>query len=134
MSKILLERFNKFWALHPARNGRKVGKPEARKKFLKLSDKDSILIIQATKNYRNSKDVKNGIGIRDPHRFIKDSKGNERWREYIQEIPQKPRSSSEKTFSTPEERERMAENMRKGIPMSLKQAMAKTIAEIKKKK
>ena len=86
MSTLLLERFNKFWNIHPARNGRKVGKPEAKKKFLKLNDKDSILIIQATKNYAISKDVKDGIGIRDPHRFIRDGKGNERWREYINKL------------------------------------------------
>lgn len=82
-TKIYQERFDKFMELHPARNGRKIGKAKAKRKFFKLSDKDSLLILQATETYRKCKDVKNGVGIRDPHRFIKDGYGDEAWREWI---------------------------------------------------
>ncbi len=133
MSTLLLERFDKFWSLHPPRNGRKVGKPEAKRKFLKLSNKDSILIIQATKNYRNSKDVKDGIGIRDPHRFIRDGRGNERWREYIEAEPklQKP---SEKTYSTPKERKKTEDDYRKGKTVSMASIAKKLLKDVEKLK
>ena len=93
-------RFDKFWNLHPARNGRKIGKPEASRKFFSLSDKDSLLILQATKIYRESKDVKDRIGIRDPHRFIRDGKGYEIWREFI---PVKSIKTPQSKPLTPEE-------------------------------
>lgn len=91
------ERFDEFWSLAPARNNRKVGQPEARRKFAKLSDKDSILILQAVRHYRDSKDVKAGIGIRDPHRFIRDGRGYEIWREDIPKIKAIPRQESAST-------------------------------------
>ncbi len=36
-------------------------------------------VVLATKNYRDSKDVRNGIGIKDPKRFLK----NTFWKEWI---------------------------------------------------
>ncbi len=84
----VVEGFEQFWAIYPPRNGRKIGKEEARHKFYMLKlKKDVPLIIQATKNYSSCKDVKEGIGIKDAHRFIKTANGIEPWREHIYKEP-----------------------------------------------
>ncbi len=108
-----------------------MGKSEAKRKFLRLSEKDQILCIQATKNYANSKDVKSGIGIRDPHRFIRSANGEERWREYITfEVRPKP---TEDHIPTQIERERNVDDMNKGVPIGLTDAMNKAMADIKRR-
>lgn len=131
---LLLERFNKFWIIYPARNGIKLGKPEAKNKFFRLNDKDSLLIIQATINYANSKDVKAGIGIRDAHRFIRDGKGIERWREYIvytqiRNPTQPPRNS----YSTPEQRAKDADDLRTGKTLSFQEVARRLMVDAKKR-
>lgn len=80
--------FDDFWRIYPSRNGRKVGKAETFKKFCQLKEVDLPLIVQAARNYSTSEDVKNGIGIRDPKRFLKDNY----WRDWIE--PSEGESSS----------------------------------------
>ena len=79
-----------FWKLYPARNGKKLEKEETWKRFLKLAEEDKIKVTQAAKNYADSQAVQDGIGIRDPKRFLKDGKGNEPWRDWIE--PEKIKS------------------------------------------
>jgi ribosomal protein L16/L10AE len=62
--------FDDFWEHAPSRNGKKVDKPSARKKFIALKKDDMPLVVEAVKNYANSEMVKRGIGIKDPHRFL----------------------------------------------------------------
>lgn len=62
--------FNAFWSLYPTRNGKKVGKQQAKKMFDRIKDKDQILV--ATKHYAVSQQVQRGYG-KDPVRFLKDS-------------------------------------------------------------
>ncbi len=128
MAKSFMIEFLEFWNIYPCRNGRKIGKSEAQRKFFLLSAKHRPLLIQATKNYVNSQDVKNGIGIKDPHRFIKDGYGGERWREYIGNGAVKPKKVEE-----PPEREFTLEERCNNI-RSYKEIMKKTIEDIKKKK
>ena len=75
--------FEKFWQSAPDRNGKKVNKDEARKKFSTIKKDDLPLVVQAVKNYANSKNVKDGIGIKDPHRFISNKENKKYWREWI---------------------------------------------------
>lgn len=82
--EIYVTSFDKFWELYPARNGKKLEKEETRKRFHALKEADLPLIIQAVKDYTNNKSVKEGIGIRDPKRFIISDHGKtEFWREWI---------------------------------------------------
>jgi hypothetical protein len=75
--------FDLFWSLYPSRNGKKLEKDETQRRFLKLSPVDQTICCQATKNYAASQPVKDGIGIRDPKRFLQDDKGHEFWREWV---------------------------------------------------
>ncbi|OPY73136.1 MAG: hypothetical protein A4E63_01024 [Syntrophorhabdus sp. PtaU1.Bin050] len=82
--------FENFWSTYPSRNGKKLGKGETLKKFSQLKETDLPLVLQAVKNYATSEDVKNGIGIRDPKRFLKDNY----WREWIEPTQGEPGTSS----------------------------------------
>lgn len=82
--------FDEFWKTYPSRNGKKLGKGETLKKFFQLKETDLPLILQAARNYAASEDVKNGIGIRDPKRFLKDGY----WREWIEPAQGEPGSTS----------------------------------------
>lgn len=72
-----------FWVQYPARNEKKLGKENAFKKYLKISDEEKPLLYQAVKNYRDSELVRKGIGIKDPERFLVSGNGYEYWREWI---------------------------------------------------
>jgi hypothetical protein len=72
--------FDDFWKNYPARNGKVLGKPEAFKKYCTQKESDLPLINQAVTNYADSEDVKKGIGIRDPKRFLKD----DYWRNWLE--------------------------------------------------
>lgn len=72
-----------FWDKYPARNGKKLGKENAFKKFLKISEEEKPLLYSAVKNYGDSEMVSKGIGIKDPERFLGGSNGYEYWREWI---------------------------------------------------
>ena len=88
--KIYVDFFeNKFWPIYPARNGKKIGKEEC---FLFVKNNISLdklpLLENAVKNYATSPDVKKGIGIKDPIRFLKPKKINGTlvsafWQEWI---------------------------------------------------
>jgi phage replication O-like protein O len=75
--------FQSFWDAYPSRNGKKLEKAETQERFLKLSPLDQELIVKAAGNYARSGMVQDGIGIKDPKRFIRDGKGNEPWRDWI---------------------------------------------------
>jgi hypothetical protein len=75
--------FNEFWSLYPPRNGRKLEKAETAKRFQMLKEEEITLVLKAVRVYANSTDIKNGIGIRDPKRFLGDGKGNQYWKEWL---------------------------------------------------
>ena len=76
--------FEAFWGLAPPRNGKLLGELEASQKFLRLSAEDRPRVLIAVKHYAESTQVKEGIGIMDPHRFLQNSNGAEPWREWIE--------------------------------------------------
>lgn len=75
--------FEEFWKSYPARNGKRVGKPEAQRKFSALSPPDRKLVLVAARNYAVSELVQKGVGIKDPHRFLQNGKKDEPWRDWI---------------------------------------------------
>ncbi len=85
MPQNLLEKFELFWeTIYPHRNNKKIGKVEARLKWMKyIKSADVPLIFQAGMEFAKSRDVKANIGIKDCHRWIRDGKGVEHWREWI---------------------------------------------------
>lgn len=76
--------WEKFWKTYPDRNGKKLDREETRLRFFKLSPEDRKLVLVAVKHYANSQRVKEGIGIKDPKRFLRDGKGSEPWRDWIE--------------------------------------------------
>ena len=76
--------FEEFWNIYPARNGKKLEKQATLKLFSALKNGDKEICIQAVKHYADSERVKEGYGIKDPKRFLKDGKGNEYWRDWIE--------------------------------------------------
>jgi hypothetical protein len=76
--------FDQFWSLYPARNGKKLFKGEALKKFVLLAPDDRTLLLTAVKNYAVSTLVSKGIGIKDPHRWIRTGRNDEPWRDWIE--------------------------------------------------
>jgi hypothetical protein len=75
--------FDEFWEIYPPRNGRKLEKAEAYKRFEMLKEEEIPLVLKAVKEYADNQDIKNGIGIRDPKRFLRDGKGNQYWKEWL---------------------------------------------------
>lgn len=84
--------FEEFWKSYPSRNGKRVGKPEAQRKFGSLSLQDRELVLVATRNYAASELVQKSVGIKDPHRFLQTGKKDEPWRDWI--TPEEPASES----------------------------------------
>lgn len=74
-----IHEFNSFWNLYPSRNGKKLEKGVCLKLFKDLKKDDLPKILEAVKNYTDSKQIKDGIGIKDPKRFIR----NDFWKEWI---------------------------------------------------
>lgn len=70
--------FNALWDSYPKRNGRKVGKPEAHRKAAMVQTEDRAFLLRAIKNYAASTSLP-----MDAHRFIKNGKGDDPWREYV---------------------------------------------------
>ncbi len=83
-NKLYICGFDEFWKVYPARKGRKLEKGEALKMFQELKQDEIPLILKAVRNYADDQGVKNGIGIRDPKRFLRDGKGNQFWREWTE--------------------------------------------------
>jgi len=84
--------FDEFWNIYPSRNGKKLERAETLKRFIALKNGDKELCLQAAKHYSESELVKQGFGIKDPKRFLRDGKGNEYWREWI-DPEQKPETT-----------------------------------------
>lgn len=76
--------WQEFWKTYPDRNGKKLDKVETCRRFLGLSQQDRKLLLVAVKHYATSERVADGIGIKDPKRFIRDGKGQEPWRDWIE--------------------------------------------------
>lgn len=97
-------RFQEFWQAYPARNGKKLEKAATEALFRKLSIQDQALAVQAARNYAEAlKDQ--GISAKDPKRFLRDGKGHEPWRDWIDPVqpssasePKKPRDPVPKAF------------------------------------
>lgn len=83
--------FETFWETYPSRNGKKIEKEATLKRFKKLKPDEIKLLLIAVKNFAKSERVKNGIGIKDPKRWIKDGEGNEPWRDWIEPEQSKPK-------------------------------------------
>ena len=71
--------FDEFWKVYPARQGKKLERGEALKKFQELKVDEIPLVLKAAKNYADDQGVKNGIGIRDPKRFFI----NDFWKDWV---------------------------------------------------
>ena len=76
--------FEEFWKAYPMRDGRRIGKPEALKKWSSLSAPDRKRVLIAVQHYANSNQVLAGIGIKDPHRWLRKGKKDEPWREWLE--------------------------------------------------
>lgn len=63
-----------FWPIYPFRNGKKLDKPEALEQFLLLPKKDIDSVLIAVRNYQISKEVKEGVGIKNAFRWLRDKK------------------------------------------------------------
>jgi hypothetical protein len=90
--------FSEFWEVYPSRNGKKIDKPTTKDKFYKLKPSDLSDIIVAVHNYKDSELVKQGIGIKDPHRFISNKDNKEFWKEWM-----KPEINNSKKQKSPYE-------------------------------
>jgi hypothetical protein len=64
------DRFESFWGVFPAKDGKKLLKPLALEHFLKLTATEQEQVIIAAQNFANSQRVKQDIGIPDPGRFL----------------------------------------------------------------
>jgi hypothetical protein len=76
--------FEEFWKCYPARNGKRLGKQEALRKWKTFNAEDCGQILLAVRNYASSKLVLDGIGIKDPHRWLRNGKGDEPWRDWLE--------------------------------------------------
>ena len=98
--------FEEFWEIAPARNSKKLDKAAAEKKFMNLKADDLANVIVAIHNYADSEMVKQGTGIKDPHRFLSNRDNKEYWKEWMEpEI----KNSKSKGFQTKESRNSQAE-------------------------
>jgi len=79
--------FDIFWSNYPDRNGKKVGKPQTFKYYCLLKIDELPSCNQAAKNYAESERVRDGIGIKDPERFLLSGRGKDKieyWREWVE--------------------------------------------------
>lgn len=76
-------RFEEFWKIYPDRSGKKLEKGATKLLFVKLSAEDQLLAIQAAKHYADAL-TQQGISAKDPKRFLRDGKGLEPWRDWIE--------------------------------------------------
>lgn len=79
----LQQEFDRAWQLFPERNGKRLGKSEALRKFCKMSPDERSLLITAIQNFSGSELVRKGIGIKDFHRFLQNGSGDHPWREWL---------------------------------------------------
>ena len=76
--------FEEFWNLYPMRNGKRLGKPAALKKWARLNRHERQQVLMAVRHYATSWMVTDGIGIKDPHRWLGNGKKDEPWREWLE--------------------------------------------------
>lgn len=62
--------FEKFWAVYPARKGKKVGKGTTHEAWKKLNEEERPLLLRAALNYSRSDSARTGYA-RDPQRFLR---------------------------------------------------------------
>lgn len=75
---IYTQPFETFWKVYPARNGKKLLKQEAFKKFTLLTEEEVLKVQVAAQNYAESKVVKDGYA-KDAVRFLK----NDYWKDWL---------------------------------------------------
>jgi len=76
--------FSEFWEAYPKRNGKKIGKDDTLRQFIKLEDPEQRQVIIAAKNYFKSSRAQNGFAL-DPTRFFKSREyPNGLWRDWIE--------------------------------------------------
>ncbi len=66
------------------RNGKRLGKSKAIKKFQVLNHEDRQLVFMAVRHYATSEFIQKGFGIKDAHRWLRDGRDDEPWREWIE--------------------------------------------------
>lgn len=94
--KDLRDRFElEIWKPYPARDGRKIGKAEAFLKYKKLAEPDKQLLVTALRHLLDHPSTKREVGIKDLHRWIRDGKGIEHWREWIEATPTQHKGGNE---------------------------------------
>jgi len=88
--------FEAFWKNYPARNGKKLEKETTFNLFCNLKPCETLLCVYAAKHYADSEMIQEGIGIKDPKRFLISGRGKEKvefWREWTE--PEKKKTSQE---------------------------------------
>ena len=78
------QEFEEFWKAYPMRNGKRLDKPKALKNFRLIDPENRKLLLRAAVNYAASELVGKGIGIKDPHRWIRTGLCDEPWRDWIE--------------------------------------------------
>lgn len=90
--------FESFWINYPSRNGKKLEKDTTLELFCALKPCEALLCIHAAKNYADSAMVQEGIGIRDPKRFLLSGRGKNKaefWREWTEaEVKEPPQQDT----------------------------------------
>ena len=79
--------FSLFWTKYPFRDGKKLNKQGAKKIFEELSKLDQMGAARAAQNFAESQQVKKGYGIKDPERFLRCGRKNEKtepWRDWLE--------------------------------------------------
>lgn len=103
------ERFLAFWGAYPARRGKKLEKTTTATLFASLTPSCQSSCVLAAKHYAESERVCDGVGIKDPKRFLKDGF----WKEYI-EPEQATRKRETESAATRKKRELLAEGAHDG--------------------
>ena len=91
LNSSLKSKFEEFWQAYPDRNGKKLERAATCERFEELSEEEQGQVIQAARHYAASQNVRAGIGIRDPKRFLRDGKGSQPWKDWLE--PEKPSSN-----------------------------------------
>ena len=71
--------FDLFWKVYPTRNGKKKEKDKTWNRYRALPERYWKEVYIAVHNYARDDEIRQGIGIRDPKRFLADKF----WREYL---------------------------------------------------
>lgn len=77
------EVFEVLWKKYPDRDGKKTGREEAKQKFKALSAGDRLLVQQAVEYYADHIGKTHGKA-KDLHRILRDGKGIQPWREWLE--------------------------------------------------